>query len=175
MVSQIFQFSKMDLENYPMQIEALDLREELTALLEVIGPEYAGKGLEVSTRLETVTVKADAELLRRVVVNILDNSLKYKTADIGHAELSLRTEGDEVFLRIADDGPGVPSEALPKLFDVFYRSDPARHNPNQGSGLGLSIVARAVQRLNGRVSAELCEPQGLAIVIVLPKGDTQNE
>ena len=113
----------------------------------------------------------DAELLRRIVVNILDNSLKYKSAAEGHAEVRVLAEADGVHLTIADDGPGVSAEALPKLFDVFYRSDPSRHNPNQGSGLGLAIVARAVQRMGGSVRASAAEPHGLVIEIVLPKGE----
>lgn len=80
-------------------------------------------------------------------------------------------EADGVHLTITDDGPGVSAEALPKLFDVFYRSDPSRHNPNQGSGLGLAIVARAVQRMGGSVRASAAEPHGLVIEIVLPKGE----
>lgn len=171
MVSQIFQFSKMDLENYPMQIEPLALDEELGALLEVVGPEYAEKGLAVQADLAPAVALVDAELLRRIVVNILDNSLKYKSAAEGHAEVRVLAEADGVHLMIADDGPGVSAEALPKLFDVFYRSDPSRHNPNQGSGLGLAIVARAVQRMGGSVRASAAEPHGLVIEIVLPKGE----
>lgn len=172
MVSQIFQYSKMDLENYPLHIEALRLDEEVGALLEVVGPEYADKGLAVTfAQADAAPVAADAELLRRIVVNILDNSLKYKQAETGHAEVRVVAEAAQVRLVIADDGPGVPAEALPKLFDVFYRSDPSRHNPAKGSGLGLAIVARAVQRMNGQVQAGAAEPHGLVITITLPKGE----
>ncbi len=171
MVSQIFQFSKMDLENYPVTVERLALDEEVGALLEVVAPEYAAKGLEVEADLSPVAVEGDAELIRRMVVNILDNSLKYKSAATGHALVQVREKDEGAMLTIADDGPGVPEEALPKLFDVFYRSDPSRHNPNQGSGLGLAIVARAVERMGGRVRARAGTPQGLVIEIVLPKGD----
>lgn len=171
MVSQIFQFSKMDLENYPLHIEPLRLDEEIAALFEVVAPEYAAKGLEVRlVQADAAPVQADAELLRRIVVNILDNSLKYKSADVGHADVRIADEGTHIRLTIADDGPGVPEEALSKLFDVFYRSDPSRHNQGQGSGLGLAIVARAVQHMNGQVRATAISPHGLAIEIVLPKG-----
>lgn len=175
MVSQILQFSKMDLENYPMTMEPLLLDEEVAALLDVVAPEYAAKGLEVRiVALDHAPVVADAELLRRVVVNILDNSLKYKSAAIGHADVSVGAEGDDVKLVIADDGPGVAPDALPKLFDVFYRSDASRHNPNQGSGLGLSIIAKGVSRMGGRVDARLVDPHGLVIEIVLPKGEEKH-
>ncbi len=172
MVSQIFQYSKMDLENYPLNMERLQLDSEIAALLEVVAPEYAAKGLEVQTeQLDAVRVQADAELVRRILVNILDNSLKYKTAERGHVAVRLIANGDTARLTLADDGPGVAPDALPKLFDVFYRSDPSRHNPNQGSGLGLAIVAKAVQRMGGQVSARANTPHGLVIDIVLSKGE----
>lgn len=175
MVSQIFQYSKMDLENYPLNMEPLQLDSEIAALLEVVAPEYAAKGLEVqSTTLAPLRVNADAELVRRILVNILDNSLKYKTAATGHVTISLDDNGDAACLTLADDGPGVAPEALPKLFDVFYRSDSSRHNPNQGSGLGLAIVAKAVQRMGGQVTAQANTPHGLMIAITLPKGEAQH-
>lgn len=65
-------------------------------------------------------------------------------------------------------GGGGEPEALPHLFEVFYRSDPARQNPGKGSGLGLAIVANAVQRMGGHIQALANEPQGLIIRIDFP-------
>ena len=69
---------------------------------------------------------------------------------------------------VDDDGPGVPEDALPKLFDVFYRNDLSRNNPNQGSGLGLAIVAKAVERMDGAVHAENLPQGGLRMVLEFP-------
>lgn len=71
-------------------------------------------------------------------------------------------------LLVDDDGPGVPVQALPKLFDVFYRSDPSRQNPNQGSGLGLSIVSKTMERMGGTVLAENQPEGGLRMVLEIP-------
>lgn len=172
MVSQIFLYSKMDLEEFPLHPEPLSLREELDALATVIVPEYAAKGLEITTEpFPDATVVADAEMLRRILMNIIDNSLKYKTAEVGHLHLCAEETPSAVRLTLTDDGPGVPEEALGKLFDVFYRSDPSRHNPKQGSGLGLAIVSKAVTRMNGSIHAVNAVPHGLAITLTLPKGD----
>ena len=70
-------------------------------------------------------------------------------------------------MSFADDGPGVAKEALPHLFEVFYRSDLSRQNPGGGSGLGLAIVAGAVKRMGGTIQAKLNEPEGLCIYIDL--------
>ena len=121
-----------------------------------------------------MTVSADPEQLRRVLSNILENSIKYKAKETGRLRITLEESGR---LTLADDGPGVPEEALPKLFDVFYRSDPARKNPAGGSGLGLAIAAKAVQGMGGTIRAFNVPGGGLAIEITLPKeehGDAED-
>ena len=100
--------------------------------------------------------------------------LKYKTAETGHLTLALDFSEKNCKLRLADDGPGVSEEALPKLFDAFYRTDPARKNPSSGSGLGLAIAAKAVERMNGHIYAENSESGGLSILIVLPGQEAEN-
>ena len=91
--------------------------------------------------------------------------------ETGHLEFSLQEEMGGFRLSLCDDGPGVPTESLPRLFDAFYRSDPARQNPNRGSGLGLSIAAGAIRRMDGKIHAEIGNNGGLAIVIWLPKAE----
>ena len=104
---------------------------DLTAEL---APDYLARGLELSAEdFPAVTVSADPSQLRRVVTNIWDNSAKYKVRDVGRGFISLDAGG---VLTLSDDGPGVPEEALPKLFDAFYRSDPARKNPAGGQRPG---------------------------------------
>lgn len=77
-----------------------------------------------------------------MLTNLLDNSAKYRSKPTGTAVITAEARGGRLILRVDDDGPGVPEEALPKLFDVFYRSDPSRQNPKQGSGLGLASRPR---------------------------------
>lgn len=172
MVAKVFLFSKMELGEYPDHPVLLQLHEELRQWVRSLEPEYAENGLLLSAeRLIPATVSADPEQLRRVLTNIAENSLKYKTSKTGHLDVSLQEEGGELRLSLCDDGPGVPPEALPRLFDAFYRSDPARQNPNRGSGLGLAIAADAVRRMNGTISANLGEHGGLEIVIRLPRAE----
>ena len=75
-------------------------------------------------------------------------------------------------LCFADDGCGVPDETLPKLFDLFYRTDPARAESGAGSGLGLAIVKKAAEQMGGSVSAEKSAYGGLCVVIELPGGES---
>ncbi|MGE4277847.1 MAG: sensor histidine kinase [Lawsonibacter sp.] len=172
MLAKIFLFSKMELGEYPDNPELLRLDDEVRQLIRAVGAEYEEKGLLLSTgSLVPAAVSADPEQLRRVLVNIMENSVKYKTKDMGILTISLREENGGYRLSLCDDGPGVPEDALPHLFEVFYRSDPSRQNPNRGSGLGLAITANAIQRMKGTIEAKTGENGGLEIVICLPKAE----
>ncbi len=175
MVTQIFMFSKMQLGKYPDNPIVLRLDNEISQLVQTIKEEYAEKGLQIKTDLNPVTVFADPEQLHRVLINIIENSLKYKDKETGELVITLSITENGCCLSLRDDGPGVPEVELPRLFDAFYRSDPARQNPNKGSGLGLSIAERAVRRMNGTVMARNVESGGLDIIIELPKVGREHE
>ena len=167
LVSQLFLYSKLDLEGVPIELRPIRLDEFITGFAEESAMDSRAQGLEITAEhLVPVTVSADPEQLRRVFSNILENSIKYKDKEVGHLRITLEESGRLV---LADDGPGVPEEALPKLFDVFYRSDPARKNPAGGSGLGLAIAAKAVQGMGGTIRACSSPDGGLAIEIILPR------
>ena len=170
LVSQLFLYSKLDLEGTPMELRSVRLDEFLTGFAEEAAPDARARGLEIMVaQLAPVTVSADPEQLRRVLSNILENSIKYKDKALGQLSITLAESGRLV---LADDGPGVPEAALPKLFDVFYRSDPARKNPAGGSGLGLAIAAKAIQGMGGTIRARNGPERGLVIEITLPKEES---
>ena len=167
MVSQIFLFSKMELEEYPVHAEPLRMDEVINRLVQSCASQ--AEGLVITAQTVPVMVYADPDLLFRVLQNILDNSRKYKNKPVCHLHIGMRDERDSCTLTLTDDGPGVPPDACDKLFDVFYRSDPARKNPAGGSGLGLAVAARAVSRMGGTIRAENAPGGGLSIIITLPK------
>ena len=170
LVSQLFLYSKLDLEGAPMEMRLIRLDEFITSFVEEAALDSRTHGLEITAeQLAPVTVSADPGQLRRVLSNILENSIKYKNKEIGHLRITLEESGRLV---LADDGPGVPEDALPKLFDVFYRSDPARKNPAGGSGLGLAIASKAVHGMGGTIRAYTGPDGGLAIEITLSKEET---
>lgn len=169
MVSQIFLFSKMELAEYPMHPETLRLDEEVDRLVQAAAPEYRARGLEITVQAVPATVRADPDLPRRILLNIIDNSAKYKGKPAGHLHITVQAADGVCTLTLTDDGPGVPAEACGKLFDVFYRSDPARKNPAGGSGLGLAIAAKAAARMGGTIRAENAPGGGLSIILTLPE------
>ncbi|MDO4198060.1 MAG: HAMP domain-containing sensor histidine kinase [Erysipelotrichaceae bacterium] len=178
LVSQLFLFSKMDMGEFPETPEIIKLDETIKDILDNSLENYQNQGLSISEELNPVPVNADPVWIQRIVSNILDNSVKYKNKDEGHAEIKLYKEDDKAILTISDDGPGVPEENLPYIFDVFYRADSARKDPGKGSGLGLAIVSRTIEHMGGTVSAEKSDMGGLEVKMSFPltdKKETENE
>lgn len=164
-VAQLFLYSKTELGEYPDNSELLRLDRVIADTVSSLQAEYSRKGLEISVRPEPVELYADPIQIERIVTNITENSLKYKNKETGHLNITLRKTATGSELSFTDDGPGVTDDELPRLFEVFYRSDPARQNPNKGSGLGLAIVSNIVEHMGGNVRAQHSEPGGLEIRI----------
>lgn len=174
-VSQLFLFSKMELGEYPEKPQPIRLDETIVNAVTALREEYSEKGLMVDMELVPFTLTADPVQVERIITNILENSLKYKSKKVGKVWITLHRTENGCCLSFFDDGPGVPPEALPHLFEVFYRSDPSRQNPGKGSGLGLAIVANAVKRMSGIITAENNKTGGLTIQIDFSVEVTANE
>ena len=122
---------------------------------------------EISGGLEVI---GDEELLRRAIDNILGNVAAH-TPEGSTATLTATTAQDgQVVLEVSDDGPGVPPDQLPRIFDRFYRAGVPSGRP--GSGLGLAIVAAVAAAHNGQVTATASQPHGLRVTLTLPAAPT---
>ena len=172
LVSQVFTYSKLDLAAAPPR-QRFRLDRTIVAFLQEHGDDYERRGLVLRTRLCPATIQGDRTMLLRILANLCENSLKYRSHTPAHMTLTLENRGDRCLFTASDDGPGVPEEALPSLFDVFYRGDKARQHPASGSGLGLSIVRRCAAQMGGIVWAENAESGGLCIRIELPLAEEE--
>ncbi len=112
-------------------------------------------------------VRADPEAVRQILTNVLDNAARYTPAGGRVSVRATRADGS-VRLEVADTGPGIPSEHLPRIFERFYRVDPARSRELGGTGLGLAIVKHLVEAHGGRVEALSALGDGTTIRLVLP-------
>ncbi len=118
-------------------------------------------------------VKIDIVQFTRVVNNLLDNSIKYKKSEVGNVLIKIQNAGNFLQVSFADDGRGVAKKELPKIFDIFYRTDPARSSIIKGSGLGLAVVKEIILGMGGEIFAAETFGGGLTILIKLPlEGDT---
>jgi signal transduction histidine kinase len=130
--------------------------------------EDGAPGVRVSTLPAEVVLDLDAEGLRTVLRNLLDNAVKYALPDSRPVEISLRREGEAVVLRVKDDGPGIPEEDLPRIFEPFFRVDRSRSRKTGGYGLGLGICKRVVEAHGGRIQAANNAGRGACVTVTLP-------
>ncbi|HUX52132.1 MAG TPA: sensor histidine kinase, partial [Spirochaetia bacterium] len=102
----------------------------------------------------------------------LENSLKYGNGGELTVRVSVLDAGHEAIVRISDNGPGIRPDALPHIFERFYRGDASRSQNVPGSGLGLAIAKRIVEKHGGSIAADTTDEQGATIVITLRKDET---
>lgn len=163
LVNELLSFSRASLGHAMKPAEnvlLLALVDEIAAI-EGVPPQHLR--LRVPRDLQ---VKAVPDLLRRAIGNVLRNArIHAPNSDI---EITAARAGDHVRLTLADTGPGVPEDSLPRLFDPFYRVDTSRARETGGTGLGLAIVKTCIETCGGSVSARNRDPHGLIIAIELP-------
>lgn len=174
LIDELFLFSKLDLKRLPFVLEPTNLVSYLRDYAEELRLEPRMK--DVSVELETpyreegaVNVLADREKLHRVLMNIVDNSLKYMKDPTKKIRIAVVDGKDEATVTIEDNGSGIEAAALPSIFDRFYRAEPSRNTAAGGSGLGLAIVKQIVEGQCGRVWAESAPGEGTRIGFTLRK------
>jgi len=150
-----------------LQSESLDLSQLTTELLQERQMLIQQGSYVLQSQLQAAPLQGDPVLLRRALSNILDNALKY-TPPGGHLQVSTGRANGEVYYRVADNGPGIPAQAQPHIFEPFYRPDTARSRQTGGTGLGLAIVKAVVERHGGRVTVDSKEGHGTLAEVRLP-------
>jgi two-component system phosphate regulon sensor histidine kinase PhoR len=146
---------------------------DLTALsrrsVALIAPVAAKKGVTVACRSaeSTNVLPADGEKLTQVLLNLLDNAVKY-TPDGGSVEVEVRRDEESFVLQVTDTGVGIPASDLQRIFERFYRVDRARSRDLGGTGLGLSIVKHIVEAHRGRVTVTSHVGKGSTFTVRLP-------
>ena len=116
---------------------------------------------------DDVVVPADRTRLEQVAANLIDNAVKYAPAG-GRVTVQVQTEGPDALLIVSDNGPGIPPDELPKIWDRLFRGD--RSRTERGLGLGLSLVKAIVEAHGGRVEASSAVGQGSRFTVRLPLG-----
>jgi signal transduction histidine kinase len=155
-----------------MRRENVSVAELVSAAAAQAAGRYADGGVrldvQVTDSAANVDVLADTDRIAQVLTNLLDNALRH-TRSGGNVHVRADRYADTVLVSVADDGDGIPAEALPRVFDRFYRVDTARDRAHGGSGVGLAIVKAITVAHGGTVSADSDGPgRGATITITLP-------
>jgi len=164
-VSELLTLARADagqrLEKRPVELD----RVMLDALADM-RTVAQGRRLEVEN-FEPTVVQGDADRLKQLLVNLMDNALKYSPTD-APVTIELRNSSGEAILTVRDDGIGISADDLPHVFERFYRADPARSRDPGGTGLGLAIARWIVEQHEGTISLESSTGLGTTVTVRLP-------
>jgi two-component system phosphate regulon sensor histidine kinase PhoR len=168
LIEDLLTISELESGRLKMNLQSIQLRPFVEKLLEDLRPQAKGRNVTLTNDVPDLTAQADAERLQQVLANIVGNAIKYGRAD-GQVAVSARNgDGDMIEVCVQDDGPGIPPEALERVFERFYRVDKARSREQGGTGLGLSIVKHIVQSHGGKVWARSELGKGATFYFTLP-------
>lgn len=172
LIDELNFYSKIETNRIPYNFAKLRVREYFDDCAEEIGLDMEGKGITFSYQNSVdadITVIADPEQLRRVINNIVGNSVKYIDKNPGCIGIAVTDVGDFIQCDLSDNGRGVAKKDLIRIFERFYRTDASRNSSLGGSGIGLSIVKKIIEDHGGRIWASSEEGQGLVIHFQLRK------
>lgn len=168
LVGQLLQVTRAEGDPGQLRHESIRLDELLETIVEDCAIEAQARNCELHLpETPSIEVAGDPELLRRAAENIIRNAIRYSPAGMP-VDIELTDHGATAQIRVRDYGPGVPPEALDRIFDPFYRVDSDRSRTGGGVGLGLAIARRAVELHSGRLHASNANP-GLLVDIEIPK------
>ena len=138
-------------------------------VVDVLGEaRHLARGQRVElTRVEPVTVRGDADRLKQLFLNLVENAIKYTQTD-GHVSVSIARDGSDAVVAVRDDGVGIDAADLPRVFERFYRADRARSRDPGGSGLGLSIAQWVAGEHGGSLALESRLGEGTMVTVRLP-------
>ena len=147
----------------------VDLAAIVSAAADAVRDAAGERRMTVAVEISgPITVRGDAERLRQVVDNLLDNALKF-SPDGATVETVLRADGNVAVLAVTDPGIGIPPEARPYLFRQLFRADNARHTGLPGAGLGLALSRLVVERHHGTITLDSHHESGTTVVVRLPR------
>jgi len=167
-VDGLFALSRLDAGEAQQESAAFDLGELAATTADQMGLLAEDKNISIRSEFApTVVVRGDRARLKQILVNLLDNAINY-TPEGGKIEVKVTARNGKAVLEVSDNGIGIPGEAMPHLFERFFRVDKARSREGGGAGLGLSIVKSICTAHNGRVDVESKEGEGSRFTVELP-------
>ncbi len=171
-IEDLLMLSKIESNEFQLNREPLYLSELIREALGVLKESYERKKIKVgvSETSPTLQVNGDRQYLEQVLLNLLDNAIKYGREG-GRIEISVKEKDpqQEIEISIKDDGIGIPKEDLGRIFERFYRVDKGRSRELGGTGLGLSIVKHIIQAHGGKVWVESTLGEGSTFHVILPQ------
>ena len=166
LIRQLLMIARGQESSFAMTWEEVALRPLCVGIQDVMSGNLEGKGIKLELDVpETLTIRADQSLLAELMLNLVENAVKYGREQ-GHIQIQAAEEEKGVRFSVTDDGIGIPEDALPHIFERFYRVDEARDR--SGTGLGLSICEWIARAHGGSISATSTQGVGTRMDVFLP-------
>jgi len=168
LIEDLLTISELESGRVKPNLQIVALRPAVDKVIDDLKVRAGAKNMNMFNRAPELSLRADSNRLEQVLGNLIDNAIKYGQPN-GNVTVDARPAGDGlVEIMVGDDGPGIPREALERIFERFYRVDKARSREQGGTGLGLSIVKHIVQTHGGKVWAKSELGRGARFYFTMP-------
>nr|WP_026681414.1 HAMP domain-containing sensor histidine kinase [Priestia megaterium] len=169
LIEDLLILSRLEKENFQLVLTTFNVKELVREVKLIVEHKMKKKDLSFSVDVEEgLELTADMEKIKQIMINLLDNAINY-TPEKGRVNLEVKRSDDTVSIQVKDSGIGIEKDALPRIFERFYRVDKARSRNTGGTGLGLAIVKHIVEVHDGDIQIESEPGQGTAVTVYLPK------
>ena len=172
LINELTVYSGIDSNRIPYHFHRINVSEYFGDCIEEVGLDLESRNIELDysnlVPPDTMII-ADPEQLKRVINNIIGNSVKYMDKPKGIIDIRILDEIDSIRVELEDNGKGIAAKDLPKIFERFYRTDASRNSAQGGSGIGLSIVKKIIEDHGGYIWATSKEGEGTCMHFVIRK------
>jgi two-component system phosphate regulon sensor histidine kinase PhoR len=168
LINDILLLSEIENEPFATDVQDVDITKVVSDVEDILSPTAHEKGVEIVSSLDRdITIRANYNRIKQILMNLLDNAIKYNKKD-GKVFIKANTNGDIATISVKDTGIGIPQDNLERLFERFYRVDKGRSRQMGGTGLGLSIVKHIVGMYNGDINITSTLGEGTEVTLKLP-------
>jgi len=173
LIDQILTLARAEAGEIPLTLSPTDIGDLAASLVDQLEPVAEARGITLHCeRPGAAVVSGDPAWLRRLLLNLIDNALKF-TGEGGRVLVRVAQEADEVSIQVHDTGIGMPPEVARRAFERFFRADPARSSATEGAGLGLSLAQWIADRHHGAITVASKPGEGSTFTVTLPGAGKQ--
>jgi signal transduction histidine kinase len=170
LINNVLEFSKLEKKQRHLDVREGTFEEVIQEVKDVMHEKLRQEGFTLNVETQDIhPFKYDSEVMVQVLINLIENSMKFgKGSSMREITLRVRPDRDWMKISVSDTGPGIPRQALKKVFDDFYRVDSSLTRTTRGTGIGLALVKKFVLAMKGSITAENNDGPGCTITISLP-------
>ncbi|MFC4556656.1 two-component system histidine kinase PnpS [Virgibacillus kekensis] len=169
LIEDLLTLSRLEKDEYKPVKSEINMNRLVEEVLPITNHAAEQKGISLTVEMDNnISLRADKERIKQIVINLLTNAVNY-TPENGDVKLTVTDKDENIHIEVSDTGIGISQEAIPRIFERFYRVDKARSRNTGGTGLGLAIVKHIVEVHDGRITVESESNKGSTFHVYLPK------